>query len=314
MVELSRAIDRRRIVVGEPLPFAIYGADRKLLLAEGAVVGSDTIRDRLIKLGVFCAAPPAAAGGSSADSTGGESLDDTLANPLITLSRDYADMIRRARFTMKIAPNDSAESYLCWVIGVSHKNRCLVLTAPAHKDKSLVAVNRGQRWVCRLFNSTTVFRFKGQILKTAFEPFPYIHVALPPAIERRTVREEPRAIVNLQGSLLQPLEAHTAIVDLSITGARIGLDRHKNLSIGDAVRLKMPLQLLGESHDVEIPGAVVVDYGETDDEHPDISFYGLKFQTLQVPQQLMLHAYVQERLVSELDGLGRILTMDLANG
>jgi c-di-GMP-binding flagellar brake protein YcgR len=310
VAELSRSIDKKRIVVGEPLPFAIYGADRKLLLAEGAVVGSSSIRDRLLQMGVFCAAPATATAPARSPEA---SLDDTLANPLITLSRDYADMIRRARFTVKIAPNESSESFLCWVIGVSHKNRCLVLTAPAHKDNSPVAVSRGQKWICRLFNSTTVFRFHGQILKSTLEPFPYIHVALPPSIERRTVREVPRAIVNLQGTLIAAEETHAAIVDLSLTGARIGVDRRTPLAMGDLVRLKAFLELLDELRELNVQARIVADYGETDDEHPDISFYGIKFESLELTHQLMLHAYVQERLVRELDGLGQLLEMDLSN-
>ena len=307
MTEISRGFDKHRIVVGEPLPFSVFGADRKLLLAEGSKVGTDTIREKIIKLGVFSAGTEPA---GSSTAINNELMDEPLANPLLNLSRDYSDIIRRARFGVKISTSENGESYLCWVIGMSHRNRCLVLTAPARTDGALVPVINGQQLVCRLFNATTVFRFTGYVLKTAFEPFAYLHIGLPKNIERRIVRKVPRALVNLQAMLHTPQEHFATIVDLSVTGARIGVAKQVTLAVGHPVTIKTELLLLDKSQEIELEAQILATHGAADSQHPSIVFYGLKFGTLSTLQQLMLHAYVQQQLVSELDGLGQVLMMD----
>jgi len=307
VTDISRGFDKQRIVVGEPLPFSIFGVDRKLLLAEGSTVSSATMRERLIQLGVFSAGAESTLNSTAINN---ELLDEPLANPLLSLSRDYGDIIRRARFGVKISPNENGESYLCWIIGVSHRNRCLVLTAPARTDGALVPVTTGQQLICRLFNATTVFRFNGFVLKTAFEPFAYLHVALPRNIERRIVRKVPRALVNLEATIHLPEEHYATIVDLSVSGARIGVSKHVALAPGEAVKVKTELMLLDKAQDIELEARVVAVHGKADTQHPSIVFYALKFETLSTLQQLMLHAYVQQQLVSELDGLGQVLMMD----
>jgi len=307
VTEVSRGFDKHRIVVGKPLPFSIFGADRKLLLAEGSTVSSDVIRERLITHGVFAAGTESPAASTAINN---EMLDEPLANPLLNLNRDYADIIRRARFGVKISPAAVGESYQCWIIGVSHRNRCLVLTAPARPDGALVPVISGQQLICRLFNATTVFRFHGFVLKTAFEPFAYLHIGLPKMIERRVVRKVPRALVNLQATLNVPEEHCVTIVDLSITGARIGASKYVSLALGDSVKIKTELRVLDQDQTLELQARIVAVLGAVDTQHPKIVFYGLKFESLSTVQQLTLHAYVQERLVSEMDGLGQVLTMD----
>jgi hypothetical protein len=308
VTELSRSINTNRIVVGEPLPFSIYDGDRKLLLSEGRVVATDSIRDRLIRVGVFCSSSVPEIGAQTNEPPLEE---EAVSDPLSVLNKEYADLLRRARLAVKIAPNETAEGYLCWVVGVSHRNRCLMLTAPARADKSLVSVLKGQKWYCRLFNATTVFRFYGTVLKTAFEPFPYLHLALPPEIERRTVRSHPRALVNLPGTLnLASQQQRAIVVDISVSGARIGVERRLKLNLGDTLALGVSVSLLDQKIKLELPVSVVVTYGEVDPHHPEVSFYGMRFESLSDHLRLTLHAFVQEQLATELDTLGQVLAHD----
>jgi hypothetical protein len=308
VTELSRSINTNRIVVGEPLPFSIYDGDRKLLLSEGRVVATDSIRERLIRVGVYWSSAMAGSGPHVSEPP---LEDEEEIDPLVVLNKEYADLLRRARLAVKIAPNETAEGYLCWVVGVSHRNRCLMLTAPARADKSLVSVLKGQKWYCRLFNATTVFRFYGTVVKTAFEPFPYLHLALPAAVERRTVRSHPRALVNLPGMLvLANQEQRAIVVDISVSGARIGVERRFKLTLGDTMTLRVSVSLLDQQLKLDLPVSVVVTYGEVDPHHPEVAFYGVRFESLTEHLRLTLHAFVQEQLATELDTLGQVLAHD----
>ena len=66
------------------------------------------------------------------------------------------------------------------------------MTAPARADNALAPISNGQVWFCRMFSSTSVFRFRGAILKVAFEPYPHLHVLVPEVIEKRNIRRTPR--------------------------------------------------------------------------------------------------------------------------
>ena len=200
MTDYKKLVDKRWIAIGKSLPFSIYDSQRKLLLAQGHVVESERSLQRLIEHGQYYKAELSAGPRDVIE----EELAPDPVDPLTALSRDYSNIQMRARCGVKIAPKETGESYLCWVIGVSHENRCLVMTAPARPDKALAAITKGQVWFCRMFSSTSVFRFRGAILKVAFEPYPYVHILVPEVIEKRLIRQLPRALVSLQGTLATP--------------------------------------------------------------------------------------------------------------
>src|SRR4051794_26868409 len=45
--------EKDRIQVGKPLPFSVFGADGKLLLAAGRVIESERLREMLLRIGKY---------------------------------------------------------------------------------------------------------------------------------------------------------------------------------------------------------------------------------------------------------------------
>ncbi len=305
MSEFKRLIDKRWLSIGKPLPFSIYDSQRKLLLAQGRVVESARSLERLLEQGQYYR--PDRPGAADEDVI--EEPDGDPVHPLAALNRDYANIPLRARSGMKISPRETGESYFCWVIGASHENRCLVMTAPARPDKALAPISKGQVWYCRMFSSTSVFRFRGAILKVAFEPYPYLHILVPDVIEKRLVRQLPRALVSLQAMLTSPESHYVSVVDISVGGARIAAEKQLTLEAGHAVELATTIEVLGRQHELRLAARVAAVYGVADTRHPEIVFYGLRFDPLDERGTLMLHAYVQEQLACEYDGLGQILSI-----
>lgn len=303
MTDFKKLVDKRWIAIGKSLPFSIYDSHRKLLLAQGHVVESERSLQRLLDHGQYYK-PELSAGSREVIE---EAIDPDPVDPLTALNRDYSNIPLRARCGVKIAPKETGESYLCWVIGVSHENRCLVMTAPARPDKALAPITKGQVWFCRMFSSTTVFRFRGAILKVAFEPYPYLHILVPEVIEKRLIRQLPRALVSLQGTLVTPEVHQITIVDLSVGGARVGVDKSLVLEVGAAVQLDATIEVLGRQQELRLPAKVATVYGVADTRHPGIAFYGLAFEALEERIVLMLHGYVQQQLASEYDELGQVL-------
>jgi hypothetical protein len=305
MANFKRLIDKRWMAIGKPLPFSIYDSQRKLLLAQGHVVESERSLERLQQQGTWYRVEV----GADPNEVIEESVEADPVDPLSALSRDYSNIPQRARCGIKIAPKETGESYLCWVIGVSQEKRCLVMTAPVRTDRSLAAITRGQVWFCRMFSSTSVFRFRGAIAKVAFEPYPYLHVVVPEVIEQRLIRQLPRALVSVAGALLVPASHPVTVVDLSVGGARIAVDRKLALEMGATVQLVMGIEVIGKCRDVSLQAKVAAQYGVADSRHPGVAFYGLAFEGLDERLVFMLHGYVQQQLASEYDGLGQVLAL-----
>jgi hypothetical protein len=183
------------------------------------------------------------------------------------------------------------------------------MTAPARPDGALAPISKGQVWYCRMFSATSVFRFRGAILKVAYEPYPYLHILVPEVIEKQLIRQLPRALVSLGARLAVPEVHDVTIVDLSVGGARIGVDKKLALEAGATVQLVTTIEVLGRTQEMRLQAKVATVYGVADSRHPGIVFFGLAFDALEERTVLMLHGYVQQRLASEYDGLGRVLAL-----
>ena len=305
MANFKRLIDKRWMAIGKPLPFSIYDSQRKLLLAQGHVVESERSLERLHQQGTWYRVEV----GADPNDVIEESVEADPIDPLSALSRDYSNIPQRARCGIKIAPKETGESYLCWVIGVSQEKRCLVMTAPVRTDRSLAAITKGQVWFCRMFSSTSVFRFRGAIAKVAFEPYPYLHVVVPEVIEQRLIRQLPRALVSLTGTLVVPASHPVTVVDLSVGGARVAVGRKLALEMGAPVQLVTSIEVIGKHREVSLQAKVVAQYGVADSRHPGVVFYGLAFEGLDERLVFLLHGYVQQQLASEYDGLGQVLAL-----
>jgi hypothetical protein len=304
MTDFKKLMDKRWIAIGKSLPFSIYDSQRKLLLAQGHVVESARSLQRLLEQGEYYKPEHPDAEDRTVIE---EALELDPVDPLAALNRDYANIAQRARCGVKIAPRETGESYLCWVIGVSQENRGLVMTAPARADKALAAISKGQVWFCRMFSSTSVFRFRGAILKVAFDPYPYLHILVPEVIEKRLIRQLPRALVSLQATLVCPDSNFASVVDLSVGGARVAVDKRLVLDVGHPVELVMSIEVLGRMEELRLQAKVAVVYGVVDTRHPGVAFYGVAFEALDERVTFMLHGYVQQQIASEYDALGQVL-------
>ena len=292
------------IVVGRALPYSVYGADKTLLLAKGQIV-SERIREALLRNGVMTSLGEES-GGSSIAPIEEERIEIPEICPLQALRNHYARTFGSARLGFRMSRDDRSEGYTAWVIG-THEQRGLILSAPVSRDNSLVAVAEGQTWIFRAFYGTAVFRFAGVVRKVVFEPYPYFHLQLPPVIDMRRVRQRPRAQVSVATTVRLVIPAEGVIVDLSSCGLRLGMKQADLLEKQQAVQLQFSISVLDKIHEINLSATVVSLYGATDIRHPNVHFYGLKLLPGTEFEQMLLHAYVHERLVDELDSTWKIL-------
>lgn len=301
----ARSTHKENIVVGRPLPFSVFGAGGQLLLAEGSLVENDRARQLLLRQGVY----RDSLGDEIVADAHSESLDDTAGTPLVALQRDYGAASAGRRFALSVASSDSDEPYNTWVIGLHQ--RSIILSAPRRADGSLVSVAVGHTWLCRVFQMTSAFRFRSTVRKVVFEPYPHVHIDAPEHVERRTVRGQPRAAVFLDVALQLP-EATTLIpavvVDLSLSGGRLAVEQGVALERGQLVRVGLTIELIDSRFDLSLKASVIARFGTCDGRHPNVSFFGLKFESLSEVERLVLHSFVSGQLALELNSLWQMLS------
>jgi hypothetical protein len=300
--------EKQKIVVGSPLPFSVFGAEGQLLLAEGAVVGSDHTRRMLLLKGVYH------------DSIEEEALpeenrgaaESTPQAPLPALRRDYGAASVGRRFALTIAAPDGDENYSAWVIGVH--DRSIIVTAPRRTNGALVTFKLGQACVCRAFQMTSAFRFRSTVTRVIFEPFPHLHIEAPQHVERRTVRNRPRAAVFVDVIIEAPSPTAAVIVDLSASGGRLAVEEGVNFLRGHGLRIGMKIQLIDSTFDLTLKANVVRVFGVSDGRHPKVHFYGIRFEGLSELERLVLHGYVSGELALELNSLWQLLSSAAPSG
>ena len=293
-------LEKDQIVVGKPLPFSIYSVDRKLLLAAGRIVETERSREMLVKNGIYRSNEDAEL---ERDGYSGDA--QAVNTPLSLLRKDFGDVHSTHRFAITMAPNETHEAYNAFVLGVHEQS--MILTAPVRPDGSLVAVTPGQTWLCRTFQVTSAFRFRSTVLKAAFEPFPHLHLEIPRHVERRKVRGGPRANVFVQGRIEGPVNAPCVVVDVGVGGCRIAVDAGVRMERGQSLKLAVKIELVSYKFELLLDSTIVGAFGATDARHPQVAFYGLKFEPLRELESLVLHGLVTGHLAAELNSLWQVL-------
>jgi len=300
-------MDPDRIVVGRPLPFSIFTAEGKLLLAQGRMVESDRLREMLIRNGHHCDVTDGA--GKKAKSTAERDKEEAPPppeEPLDVLFRDYDAGGDTQHLSISIAKGDNDKPYAVQLMGVHGQS--IIVTAPVQSDGSIVPVLGGQVLICRTFQLTSAFRFTAVTVKAAFEPFPHLLLQLKKEVEQRQIRGAPRARVAVRAELQTPGKTPCVICDLSTGGARIALDIAEfALEKGKQMKLVARFEVLKSKFDLELPVTVMNSLGPTDSRHPNCTFYGLKFDAPGEREGLVLHGYVSEHLLSDFNSLWQML-------
>lgn len=290
--------DQKYLAVGRPVPFAIYSADKNLLLAAGRIVPNEFVRDSLMRSGKFrddqdTAAEPVVA------------PDPGTHGTMAALQADYQHTHARAAVGFRMEKDGRALTSR--VIGVSDDGHGLIMTGPTTLDGSRVEIRQGETWVFRAFYAVAAVRFQAVVEEVVANPFPYFYVSHIADIDRRNVRQWPRTPTCLWAS--RAAEPTRLLVDLSVGGARLAVENGTSFQIGQTLLLSTTLALATGRRELSLDAVVLNRYGHSDDKHPTIEFYGIQWENVGDAQRLALHAFVQEQLCMELDRVWHVLTL-----
>jgi len=250
--------------------------------------------------------------GNKKQGRGNEPATPNITGTLADLWRNYANYDGRARFGMRLARDERAESYPSTIVGVIKDKRYMIVGAPANKENVLLPIAKDEIWLCRLFNATTVFSFQSRVLKVGYNPAPYVHIELPKSVERRMLRKHPRAVASLAATLHWPNGDPAVIVDVSVSGVRLAVPTATQLKVGAVVPLFVDVAMLDKLFQLRLGIKITATFGASDSAYPDVHFYGAQFVDIDETATLVLHGYVQEQLAAELDRQSRAMVIEAA--
>ncbi|HVF17261.1 MAG TPA: PilZ domain-containing protein [Steroidobacteraceae bacterium] len=289
--------DQKLLVVGRPVPFAIYSADKTLLLAAGRIVPNEFVRDSLLRSGKY----------RDDQDSPAEVVDaphPRASNAIAALQADYQHT--HARATVGFRMEKDGRALTSRVIGVSDDGHGLIMTGPT-LDGVKVEIKRGDSWLFRAFYAVAAVRFQATVEEVVTSPFSYFYVSHITDIDRRNVRQWPRTPTCLWAS--RAAEPTRLLVDLSVGGARLAVENGTNLRIGQTLLLSTTLALATGRRELSLDAVALNRYGHSDEKHPTIEFYGIQWDNLGDAQKLTLHAFVQEQLCMDLDRVWHVLTL-----
>jgi c-di-GMP-binding flagellar brake protein YcgR len=212
------------VVVGRPLPWAVFDSHNNLLLNQGFVIQTEKQVDVLLEKGLYRrpgrqAARPEWAGEEE------RKPDKEPAGEQVSLDQ----LGLKPGDTLQLQPmlEGATERYSVRVIG-EHKPESVLVTAP-EVDGKLVFVREGQTFYVRGFIGKDALAFRTRVLKSQLSPFAYLHLAYPDGVQcmrvRKSVRVEINVIADIQSQRAGAQQLAGRISDLSTSGARVITDQ-----------------------------------------------------------------------------------------
>ncbi len=304
MVEDSFMVPVRKaeIEIGKPLGFAVYDTDHNLLLNRGVTVTSDNQVEVLLQKGLFRERVREKAGHVSArldDAKPGEG-GGTAKPQEETLSFDAVKLMPGDALQLQPLLEGQTERFTVHVIGVM-KPKSVLVTMPI-VDGKLIFVRDGQTYLVRAFSGLNVCAFKARVLKSQLQPFPYLHLSYPDAVQAMRIRKAMRAPASLIVAVRQSEEGKQIgagkLVDISVGGARM----LSPMQIGrkdDNLWLSFKVRLGDMEEYVKTP-VVIRSEGEEDDEQGKrMKSFGIQFGELGQSQRLIIMNLVYQHLLKE---------------
>lgn len=290
------------IEVGKPLPFAIYDADRNLLLNRGVIVSSEHQLEILLEKGLFRervrpksnAVPteslPTEPGGGSG---GGKPVEETL--DLDALKLMPGD-------TLQLQPLMEGQSERWNVHVIGHlKPKSLLVSAPL-VDGKLIFIKDGQTYLVRAFSGLNVCAFKARVLKSQLQPFPYLHLSWPDSVQAMRIRKAMRAPASIIVAVHDSEEGRQTgagkLVDISVGGAKL----LSNGQLGrkeDTLWMSFKVKLGDMEEYVKTPANIRTVTEETDEQGKTMKAFGVQFGDLTQSQRLIIMNLVYQYVLKE---------------
>lgn len=187
------------------------------------------------------------------------------------------------------------------VIGYA-PNKSLIISAPVAAGNAPFLQEK-QKFIVRMMRGSQVFAFEAEVLKYMTSPYAHVHLSQPTNVEAIQVRNSRRVdtevIISVQPTNDDETQAASAtMLNTSLTGALIKTDK----ALGDK---NDTLVISSEFAFYDFQkylrfNAIIRNASSPDNSHEEYR-YGVEFEGLDDEQKLIIHGYVYDQIVKEME-------------
>lgn len=217
---------------------------------------------------------------------------------------------------MQFIPEDGRDRLNAKVIGHS-ANRSLIISAPRVGGK-LPILRENQHFIIRMLQGNKVYGFESEVLKYYTLPYPHLHLKHPVDVECIIVRSSRRVntqhVVSIHLDTADDNDAPISgnMINTSVSGtllqatSELGkLDDTLELSVELTINeIKRYIRITGIIRNISTPQDRIDDLdgdqGKIDADDGTYR-YGIEFLDVDEDDQLILHGYVYEQIVKQME-------------
>jgi c-di-GMP-binding flagellar brake protein YcgR len=200
-------------------------------------------------------------------------------------------------------PSDDSKDRIFVKLMGFREGKSIIVTAPPSTNSD-VQVQKGHKFIVRLFSIKTVYAFSVAVLETKNSPYPYMHLTYPQHVESVVVRNAQRVNVGLIVSVQNedPDKALDEAVSAKLTDISTGGSKLSTVEaigeVGDNISINAKLKVGGVDQYIQILAIIRrLEINEAQEEHSkDLHVYGLEFVFVEENERLVLHGFVYEQL------------------
>ena len=186
------------------------------------------------------------------------------------------------------------------VIGYA-PNKSLILSAPVVAGTTPFLQEK-QKFVVRMMRGSQVYAFEAEVLKYLTSPYAHVHLSQPTNVEAIKVRNSRRVntevVISVQATDDETRPASATMLNTSLTGALIKTDKplgNKN----DSLVISSEFSFYDFQKYLRF-NAIIRNASIPDNGHDEYR-YGVEFDGLDDEQKLIIHGYVYDQIVKEME-------------
>lgn len=300
-------VNRNDIAIGKPSSWQLYDQEHKVLLEQGGIVRDNAHLDRLLANGAYrelAWETPDNKNGSNDLSAARKTPDQIKADETGT-QFTFDDMKLKAESRLQLEPPAQLgrERLLVKVIGYL-RGVSLLVTAPTTANGARLQLREGEKVVMRSFSGQNAFAFACTVERACKLPYEYLHLSFPDVIQGVVIRKAPRVKANIiaavhnTNSRNAKEQVPALISNISANGA--ALDARRPLgNKGDILDLSFRVNLHKIDAFLSIKGAIraVLNGEAADISEPEITRYGIEFQSLQPNDMVILQSMIYQQII-----------------
>lgn len=289
-------VKQGELQIGQPVPWALYDQDKRLLLAKGALLETESQLEQLSKRGLFRKLPLRASADAPAGPSGPAARDavqDEL-RPLDEFKLAIGDALQ-----LQPQAGDGQVRYYVKLIGYL-KGKGLIVTTPT-QDGKILLMREGQSFVVRMFSGRSVYAFSASIIKVANVPYPHLHLSYPAQVRGLVVRHGARARVSLIAAVQDAQGAASAATlgNLSTGGCSLATKAPIG-GKGTRIAIKFRVVVGDAERYLNLEGVIRNSHDELSDDGATLRLvHGIQFIDLAPADHLVLTAYVYQKLFDD---------------